>query len=152
MKVRHPTAQGAAEPHLVVLLSRGVRAYRSAVRARLLRSGFDDLPRSGSWVLVTLGSAPATVGDLAAQLGTTKQGLSRLSDLMVERGYLRRSSDPADHRLVRLGLTVRGRAAAKSIFAAVKEVDRSVEKQTGPGGRARVERELRAAFGQEVQP
>lgn len=152
VKDRRPPAVAAAEPHLVVLLTRGVRAYRSAVVARLLRSGFDDVPRSGSWVLVTLGAAPATVGELAARLGTTKQGLSRLSDVMVERGYLRRSSDPYDHRLVRLGLTARGRAAAKSITAAVKEVDRSVDQRAGPGGRARAERDLRAAFGAEVQP
>jgi len=151
VKYRRPPAVDAAEPHLLVLLTLGVREYRSAVRARLLRSGFDDLPRSGSWVLVTIGAAPATVGELAARLGTTKQGLSRLSDVMVERGYLRRSSDPSDHRLVSLGLTARGRAAAKSIFAAVKEVDRSVDQRVGPGGRARAERELRAAFGTGVQ-
>ncbi|HVC39560.1 MAG TPA: MarR family transcriptional regulator [Candidatus Dormibacteraeota bacterium] len=144
----------ATGSHLVALLARGVGTYRRAVRGRLERSGFDDVPRSGSWLLTSLSEAPATVGELASRLGTTKQGLSRLSDALVERGYLRRASDPGDHRLVRLSLTPRGRAAARSIVAAVAEVDEAVEERAGPGGRARAELALAAAFGprDELRP
>ena len=148
---RRSTAN-AAQPHLVVLLSRGAGEYRKAVRGRLKRSGFDDVPRSGSWLLTALIESPATVGELAVRLGTTKQGLSRLSDAMVERGYLRRSSDPSDHRLVRLSLAPRGQSAAECIFAAVAEVDRAVNRRAGRGGRAAAERALRAAFGAPDQP
>lgn len=139
----------AAPPHLVVLLSRGARQYRTAIRDRLHRSGFEDLPRSGSWLLAVLSRTSGTIGELAIQLGTTKQSLSRMSDAMVERGYLRRTSDRSDHRLVRLSLTARGRAAAACVLAAVKEVDRSIERRADGAGVARAERALRALFGKE---
>lgn len=147
-----PPATDRLAPHLVVLLSRGAGAYRTAVRGRLLQSGFEDVPRSGSWLLATLVRAPGTVGELAAQLGTTKQGLSRMSDALVHRGYLRRSSDPADHRLVRLLLTARGRVAAESVLAAVAEVDRSIERRAGRAAVARAERALGTLFGSDDQP
>ncbi|MGC1184268.1 MAG: MarR family transcriptional regulator, partial [Candidatus Dormiibacterota bacterium] len=119
------------ESHLVVLLTRGALEYGVAIRRVLAERGFDDVPRSGSWVLATLFEAPTTVGELALRLSSTKQGLSRLSDALVERGYLRRSADPADHRLVRLALTARGRLAAEAVFAAVAEVDRSIVRRAG---------------------
>lgn len=140
-----------ARPHLVVLLSRGAGAYRRAIRERLRQAGFEDLPRSGSWLLATLSRTPGTVGELAVRLSTTKQGVSRLSDSLVERGYLRRSFDSRDHRLVRLALTPRGRSAAKSVFAAVAEVDRTLERRAGRTGIDRAEQALQALLGVEEQ-
>lgn len=136
----------------MVLLTRGAGQYRSAIRDRLRLSGFEDLPRSGSWLLSVLIRTPGTVGELAVRLHTTKQSLSRMSDAMVERGYLRRSSDPSDHRLVRLSLTARGRTAAACVLAAVDEVDRAIERRVGQAGVAKGERALRALFGGEDDP
>lgn len=141
-----------ADPHLVLLLSRGLFEYGQAIREGLLEHGFGDVPRSGSRLLATLSEAPATVGELADTLRSTKQGVSRLSDAMVERGYLRRSSDRDDHRLVRLALTARGRSAAQSVFAAVAEVDRAIERRAGKSGSARAQKALAEVFGTPRQP
>ncbi|HVB13229.1 MAG TPA: MarR family transcriptional regulator [Candidatus Dormibacteraeota bacterium] len=135
--------------HLVELLARGLREYREAVRDALRQSGSEDVPRSGSWLLTSLVHSPGTVGELAERLGTTKQGLSRLSDALVERGYLCRNSDPSDHRLVRLVLTDRGRAAAKTTLAAAASVDRSIERRAGRDAAVRAQQALRALFGAE---
>lgn len=137
------------DPHLVVLLSRGVSEYRAAIRRVLAERGFDDVPRSGSWVLASLSEAPATVGELALTLHSTKQALSRLSDALVERAYLRRSADPTDHRLVRLSLTARGRLAAEGVFAGVAEVDRSITRRAGKAALEQAQRALLLAVGDE---
>ncbi|MGH7641456.1 MAG: MarR family winged helix-turn-helix transcriptional regulator [Candidatus Dormibacteria bacterium] len=152
MSERRRTTGTRGGPPLVVLLSRGAGEYRRSVRGRLQASGFDDLPRSSSWVLTTLVQGPAILGQLAARLGTTKQALSRLSEALVDRGYLRRNSDPSDHRLVRLSLTAHGRAAAECIVAAVNEVDQAVERRTGRGGKVAAEQALRLAFSDAERP
>lgn len=116
---------------LVVLLARGIREYRTAVRSHLAAAGFDDLPRSAAWLLTSLEPSPGTLGGLAAGLGTSKQSLSRLSETLVERGYLSREMDRGDRRRVRLDLTARGRAAAALVAAAVKEVDSVITARDG---------------------
>lgn len=134
-------------PHLVVLLSRGLLEYRAAIRGVLAERGFDDVPRSGGWVLASLSEAPATVGELARTVRSTKQALSRLSDVLVERGYLRRSADPADHRLVRLSLTARGRLAAEAVFAGIAGVDRSITLRAGKAALSQAQQALLIAVG-----
>ncbi|HEY6538997.1 MAG TPA: MarR family transcriptional regulator [Candidatus Dormibacteraeota bacterium] len=136
----------AARAHLVVLLSRGAGAYRTTVRRTLDERGFADVPRSGSWLLTALVRAPRTGGELAVLLGTSKQGLSRLSDALVERGYLRRSQDPTDHRRVRFALTPRGRRAAACVSQAVGQVDRTLERRAGREATERARQALAMLF------
>lgn len=136
---------------MVVLLSRALFEYRDAVHQRLSERGFEDVPPSGSRMLARLADAPATVGELALSMRSAKQGTSRLSDALVERGYLRRNTDPVDHRLVRLSLTARGRSAAEVVSEAVAEVNRSVERRMGKSEASSTRRALLAAFGGDDQ-
>lgn len=135
---------GDKEPDLVTLLARCLGEYRRAVRSGLHRAGYDDLPRSGSWVLAALAQNDRSIGELAEELNIAKQGISRLSDALVERGYARRLLDQADHRRVQLSLTPRGAGAAATVRAEVKRVNQSIEQRAGSGAANRAELALRA--------
>ena len=47
--------------------------------------------------------------DLAEHIGVLPSAMSRVVETLVERGYVRRRSNPADRRHVRLDLTARGK-------------------------------------------
>jgi DNA-binding MarR family transcriptional regulator len=98
-------------------------AYGHAIQARLAAAGFDDLPRSGPFVLGGMANQGAGAGDLIRQLGVSKQAASQLVDVLVLRGYLDRQVDPDDRRRMTIALTERGRAAAAAVRAGVEEVD-----------------------------
>jgi DNA-binding MarR family transcriptional regulator len=98
-------------------------AYRHAIQVRLAAAGFDDLPRSGPFVLGGMANRGAAAGDLIRQLGVSKQAASQLVDVLVLRGYLDREVDPDDRRRMTIALTERGRGAAAAVRAGVDEVD-----------------------------
>lgn len=137
--------QGMDDPEpLVVLLARALGRYRRAIRAALDAGQMRDLPRSASWVVGSLAAGARTPGELSRTLGVTPQGLSRLSDQLVERGYIRRSPDAGDRRRVLLSLTDRGREASSLIAAAVAEVDVGFEARIGRARLAALRTELAA--------
>lgn len=147
MGERQASSEDGSEPELVVMLARGLGEYRRAVRDRLRQVGFGDLPRSGSWLLVALAQGDRSVGELAQRLSTAKQGISRLSEALVERGYALRRPDHSDHRRVRLSLTPRGAEASAAVLAAVEAVDRAIEERAGRGATERAQLALRPLFG-----
>ena len=118
-----PVTDPEGETPLVVLLQRALRLYGREIRKRLASHGMSDLPRSGSWVLGTLAGGELGPQELALKLGTSKQGLSRLSQTLVDRGYATRMPDPSDGRRVLLQLTSRGREAAALVRLAVQSQD-----------------------------
>lgn len=68
-------------------------------------------------VLYTLARCrePLRPGELNRHVLLSQPALSRLVDRLVERGLVRRESDPADGRGVRLSLTDEGRAAQRQL-------------------------------------
>ena len=115
--------EAAVETPLVGLLQRALRLYGREIRKRLAAHGMSDLPRSGSWVLGTLAGGELGPQELALKLGASKQGLSRLSQTLVDRGYAFRIPDPRDGRRVLLQLTPRGGEAAALVRLAVQSQD-----------------------------
>jgi DNA-binding MarR family transcriptional regulator len=113
----------ADEVVLPALLRASRGAYGRAIIASLAASGFDDVPRNGSYVLGGIVNHGGRAGDLVRQLGVTKQAASQLLDTLVLRGYLEREVDPADRRRITISATERGRAAAAAIGQAVASVD-----------------------------
>jgi DNA-binding MarR family transcriptional regulator len=114
------------DEHEVVVpaLLRAARgAYRDAIRAELAAGGFDDMPRSGPFVLGGMANRGGTAGDLVRALGVSRQAASQLIDTLVIRGYLERRVDPADRRRNTLALTERGAAAGGAVRAGVDKVD-----------------------------
>jgi DNA-binding MarR family transcriptional regulator len=135
------TEEGDGTP-LVVLLRRALSLYGREIRGRLSDQGISDVPRSGSWVLGALAEGELGPQELARRLGGSKQGLSRLSQTLVDRGYASRIPDPSDRRRVLLQLTPRGREAAALVRLAVRGQDLRMARLLGGSTLDRLRRQL----------
>lgn len=131
---------------LPALLRLARPAYGSAMRQALEAAGFDDIPRSGLYVIggLALGSAGIPLATLIRDLRTSKQAAGQLVDTLVARGYLIRAVDESDRRRLVVTLTERGRAAAATQRAARERVDAELMARVGSESVARTRRTLAA--------
>jgi DNA-binding MarR family transcriptional regulator len=116
------------------LLRRARKAYGNVVSQAFADAGFDDLPRNGAYVLARVYSDSSASGDLARDLGISKQAVSQLIDTMVMRGYLARTPDTEDRRRMLLSLTPRGEAAATVSWQAATEADTELASRLSADG------------------
>lgn len=107
-------------------------AYAQSIRAQLHAIGIDDLPRNGAFILAGIDTSGGPRQDLPAELGVTKQAVSLVIDVLVNRGYLERHSDPGDRRRVVLELTARGQDVVDATLRGVEVVDRELEARVPP--------------------
>jgi DNA-binding MarR family transcriptional regulator/uncharacterized glyoxalase superfamily protein PhnB len=107
-------------------------AYAQSIRAQLHAIGIDDLPRNGVFILAGIGTSGGPRQDLPSELGVTKQAVSQVIDVLVDRGYLERGPDPDDRRRVRLELTDRGEEVVAAVQRGVEAVDRRLEEVVSP--------------------
>jgi len=98
-------------------------AYARSIRAQLHAIGIDDLPRNGAFILAGIDRAGAPRPDLPSDLGVTKQAVSQVLDILVNRGYLERSPDPDDRRRITLELTEHGQQVVNAVVRGVEAVD-----------------------------
>ena len=90
---------------LAAALERLVRLFRQVTTA-------GDLSLTAAATLATLErSGPRRLTELAAQEGVTQPAMTQLVGRLHDAGLVERSADPADGRVVRVGLTDAGRAA-----------------------------------------
>jgi DNA-binding MarR family transcriptional regulator len=110
---------------LARLFALGYRALIDGLHAELPRRGWTDVRPAFGFVLLALRDAPASLRDLPAVLGTSKQAVSKLVDAMVEAGYVERGADPGDARAKQVRLSARGRR----LLATVEEVYADLERE-----------------------
>jgi catechol 2,3-dioxygenase-like lactoylglutathione lyase family enzyme len=94
--------------------------YAQSIRAQLQRIGADDIPANGVFILAGV-DRPRQ--NLPAGLGVSKQAVSQVIDVLVNRGYLTRRTDPGDRRRVVLELTGRGEEVLDAAMRGVDAVD-----------------------------
>lgn len=82
--------------------------------------GFEGRPSYG-FAFTRLAPGGATVSELAAHLGVTKQAASQLVDEIVRKGYAERRPHPRDARARLIVLTERGRACTRAAEEAAAE-------------------------------
>lgn len=104
-------------------------AYAQSMRASLVAAGFEDLPRNGAFILVGIDSRGGPLDDLPEGLGVTKQAVSQTIDVLVQRGYLDRRTDPGDRRRNLLELTERGQLVVDAVLAGIQEVERQLSEE-----------------------
>ncbi|MCX4574001.1 MarR family winged helix-turn-helix transcriptional regulator [Streptomyces sp. NBC_01571] len=94
------------------------------IHAGVVARGFEGLRPAHGFAFTRLAPDGATVTDLAAHLGVTKQAASQLVDELVRKGYVERHPHPDDARARLIVLTERGwactRAAEESAAEAVR--------------------------------
>ncbi|WP_369367531.1 MarR family winged helix-turn-helix transcriptional regulator [Streptomyces sp. CG4] len=84
--------------------------------------GFTDVRPAHGFAFARLAPDGATVTDLAAHLGVTKQAASQLVDEIVRKGYAERRAHPQDARARLVVLTDRGWACTRAAEEAAAEV------------------------------
>lgn len=108
---------------LARLFAMAYRLLVDGLHERLTERGWAGVRPAFGFVLLQLAPGPATLKDLTAALGTSKQAVSQLVDDMVSAGYATRATHPDDARARTVELTPRGR----ELLAAVEEIYRELE-------------------------
>jgi DNA-binding MarR family transcriptional regulator len=103
--------------------------------------GFEGLRPAHGFAFARLAPDGATVTDLAAHLGVTKQAASQLVDEIVRKGYAERRPHPDDARARLVVLTERGWACTRAAEEAAADAVRVWVEVLGEG-------EVRALLGQ----
>ncbi|MDH6216774.1 MarR family winged helix-turn-helix transcriptional regulator [Streptomyces pseudovenezuelae] len=95
--------------------------------------GFEGVRPAHGFAFARLAPGGATVTELAAHLGVTKQAASQLVDDIVRRGYAERRAHPGDARARLVVLTERGWACTRAAEEAAAEVVREWSDLLGEG-------------------
>ena len=101
------------------------RATHPTLHALGARLAGLDLPAPDMNALANLADgARRTVGELARATATKPTTLTSVLDRLARRGFIVRELDPADRRSFLISLTPRGEAAARTVAAAVRDLER----------------------------
>ncbi|MFE7167548.1 MarR family winged helix-turn-helix transcriptional regulator [Streptomyces sp. NPDC057616] len=95
--------------------------------------GFEGIRPAHGFAFTRLAPDGATVTELAAHLGVTKQAASQLVDEIVRKGYAERRSHPDDARARLVMLTERGWACTRAAEEAAAEVVQAWARLLGEG-------------------
>ena len=114
--------------------------------------GFEVRPAHG-FAFTRLARGGATVTDLAAHLGVTKQAASQLVEELVRKGYVERLPHPEDARARLVVLTERGRECTRAAEEAAADAVRAWADVLGEGEvRALYDRLTRIASYGPIRP
>jgi len=117
---------------LPVLFGAARESYGRAIKVALADVGCGDMPRSGSRLIGGIARNGQPMRELIEDMGVSKQRTGQLVDVLVDRGYLTRETDPTDRRRLTIDLTDRGKVAASAIREAVDRLDAALEADVGP--------------------
>ena len=106
----------------VLLAAAGELTHR--INEGVVARGFEGRPAWG-FAFARLAPDGATVTELAAHLGVTKQAASQLVDEIVRKGYAERRPHPGDARARLVVLTERGWACTRAAEEAAAEAVRT---------------------------
>jgi DNA-binding MarR family transcriptional regulator len=122
------------QPDLAIpTLIRAARgSYARSIRAQLQAIGVEDLPRNGAFILFGVEESDESRENLPAGLGVSKQAVSQVIDILVNRGYVERNPDPSDRRRIALKLTDRGHEVVAAVWRGTEAVDRELAARTSP--------------------
>lgn len=93
----------------VAQLAVDLRLAIGRIARRVKVEGTSAVPPHHYSVLARLDNGPRTASDLAASERVSAPSMTRTTSALVERGWVRRETDPADRRCAILTLTPQGR-------------------------------------------
>jgi DNA-binding MarR family transcriptional regulator len=106
---------------LAALVLAAGNALVDGIHAGVVARGFTDLRPAHGFAFARLAPAGATVSELAAHMGVTRQAAAQLVDELVTKGYVERRPHPDDGRAQLIMLTERGWACTRAAEAAAAE-------------------------------
>jgi DNA-binding MarR family transcriptional regulator len=107
--------------NLTALVLAAGNALVDGIHEGVVARGFTDLRPAHGFAFVRLAPSGATVSDLAAHLGVTRQAASQLVDELAAKGYVERRPHPDDGRARLVVLTERGWACTRAADQAAAE-------------------------------
>jgi len=109
---------------------------------RVQRAGWQDVRPAFGVVLVAASERPTSIVEVASLMGVTKQAASKIVEVMVTGGYVKRAINADDRRQRSVSLTPRGRA----LLECVEQIHADLESQwatiLGPAQVERMRRDL----------
>jgi DNA-binding MarR family transcriptional regulator len=129
---------------VAMLILRAATQVIEGIQRGLAERGFSDVRPAHGFAFVRISAGDATVAEVAAHLGVTKQAASQLVEQLVQRGYVKREPDPNDRRSRRLALTARGWECTRAAQTAAGDTTAAWEHQVGTQGIAALHAALQA--------
>ncbi len=127
-------------------IDRLVALYRRAsrsLRANDPANWAEGLTMPKIRVLFLIGrSGPVSVGQLATGLGISQPSATEMIEKPVSKGLVERTADPSDRRIVRVGLTERGKEMIDRPWETRRAVLASALRDASPDERTAIERGL----------
>src|SRR5487761_708637 len=106
---------------LSALVLAAANALVDGIQAGVVARGFTDVRPAHGFAFARLAADGATVSELAAHLGVTRQAAAQLVDELVTKGYVERRPHPDDGRAQLVMLTRRGWECTRAADAAAAE-------------------------------
>jgi DNA-binding MarR family transcriptional regulator len=131
------------------LLGLARQSWVQQMTARLGQAGYADYRRSDAAAVRLLRRQPASVGELAAAVGVTRQAARKVADALEQRGYARTERDAADARRVNIVLTPAGLAYAAAVVEVISVLNAELCDRVEASQLAAADVVLRAAIADE---
>jgi DNA-binding MarR family transcriptional regulator len=116
---------------LTAALLASAAALVDGIQAAVAARGYGDVRPTHGFAFARLAPNGATVSELAAHLGMTKQAASQLVEELVTKGYVERRPHPDDARARLVVLSRRGWACTRAADQAAAETVRPWAKVLG---------------------
>lgn len=116
---------------LLRLLGLVTRQMATDLNGKLVEAGFSDHRDSWNNVMPHIPPEGIRLTELAARAGMTKQAMAELVAEIERRGYVQRSTDPADGRAKIIEFTDKGWAAVDTALSALGELEAEVAARLG---------------------
>jgi DNA-binding MarR family transcriptional regulator len=128
------------------LLALTRQSWVGQMSSRLERRGYTDYRRTDAGALRMLWQGPLPVGQLAADLGVTRQAARKIVDGLEQRGYVTTERDSRDTRQLNVALTQDGRVYALAVILVIRELNHEIAERVSPEQLAAADAVLRAAL------
>lgn len=127
---------------VAALVLRAATQIVDRISAEMADRGYAAVRPAHGFAFVRIAAEDATVADVAAHLGVTKQAASQLVEQLVSLGYVVREPKPGDARAKLLRLTAAGRACTRAAEAAAAAEITAWREQVGAEEVHRLRRSL----------
>lgn len=132
-----------------MLLLGGFRQVVDRAHRRLAELGYPEARPAHGFAMQAIGSG-STAGEIARQLGVSKQAAAKTIDQLERLGYASRSADPADSRRKLVLPTGRGAGMLAASAQAFAEVQQEWVHQLGLRRVAALREDLAAIAGEQA--
>lgn len=102
-------------------LDRAIKSYRQFAQKRLNEKGYTITIDQWLVLKTILDHADMSQNDIAEFIFKDKASVTRIIDLLVEKGYLKRSTSTENRRRVKLTITKAGKAIIDDILPTIRQ-------------------------------